>query len=137
VGAAGSNCPIEITVSDGWAELGGTVEGIAKPLGETDMSQPRVWNQAASNESSAHVYLVPLPDSSGEFRDVWVSPDGKFNLQQVPPGVYRVLAFDHMQPDLEYRDAEAMRAYESKGQVVRVAAGQKEQVRLQVISTSE
>jgi len=122
---------------DDWAEVEGTVEGIAKSLSETEMSQLRVWNQAASYESSAHVYLAPFPDSSGEFRDVWVPPGGKFNLQQAPPGVYRVLAFDHPQPELDYRDAEAMRAYESKGQVVRLVAGQKEQLRLQVISTSE
>jgi len=137
VGVGDSTSPIEVTMRDDWAEIEGTVEGIAKSLSESEMSQLRVWNQAASYESSAHVYLVPLPDSSGEFRDVWVSPGGKFNLQRVPPGVYRVLAFDHPQPELDYRDAEAMRAYDSKGQAVHLVAGQKERLRLQLISTSE
>ena len=63
--------------------------------------------------------------------------NGKFDIQQVPPGAYRVLAFDRPQPELEYRDSEAMRAFDSKGQVIRLAAGQKENVRLQVISSSE
>jgi hypothetical protein len=137
VSAGGSGSPIEVTMSDNGADVEGTVEGIAKPPVETETPSFRFGNRAMSYESSAHAYLVPLPDSSGEFRDVWVSQDGKFNLQQVPPGVYRALAFDHPQPELEYRDAEAMRAYESKGQVVRLVAGQKEQLRLQVISKAE
>jgi len=136
VGAGGSSSPIEVTMSDNAAEVGGVVEGITKPASETETLQLRSRDRL-SYESSAHVYMIPLSDSSGEFRDAWVSPDGNFNLQQVPPGVYRVLAFDHPQPELEYRDAEAMRAYESKGQVIPLVAGQKEQLRLQVISTSE
>jgi hypothetical protein len=48
-----------------------------------------------------------------------------------------VLAFDRQKLDLEYNNAEAMRAYEGKGQVVRLSAGQKENLTLQVISTSE
>jgi len=53
------------------------------------------------------------------------------------PGAYRVVAFDRPQPELEYRNPEAMRAYEGKGPVVRIAGGQTEHVRLQVISSSE
>ena len=49
------------------------------------------------------------------------------------PGTYRVLAFANQQPNLPYRDAEAMRAYESKGQVVHLPAGQKTSVQLQLI----
>jgi hypothetical protein len=47
-----------------------------------------------------------------------------------------MLAFDRAQPELEYRNPEAMRAYEAKGPVVRVVGGQKDRVTLQVISTS-
>jgi hypothetical protein len=55
----------------------------------------------------------------------------------MPPGVYRVLAFANQQPNLPYRDAEAMRAYESKGQVVHLSAGQKASVQLQLIPSIE
>jgi len=132
--SAGSSPPIEVTMRDDWAEVEGSVEGIASPFGETDASP---FQNGMSFEAAAHVYFVPLPDSNGEFRETWVGRDGKFNLQQLPPGAYRVLAFDHEQPELEYRSAEAMRAYDSKGQVMRLVGSQKEQLRLQLISTSE
>ena len=48
-----------------------------------------------------------------------------------------MLAFDRPQRELEYSSGEAMRAYDGKGQVVRLGVGQKEQVTLQLISTSE
>jgi hypothetical protein len=48
-----------------------------------------------------------------------------------------VLAFDRSQSELEYRNPEAMQSYDAKGPVVRLVGGQKEHVRLQLISTSE
>jgi hypothetical protein len=53
------------------------------------------------------------------------------------PGTYRVLAFKNQQANLPYREADAMRAYESKGQVVHLSAGQKVSVQLQIISSIE
>src|SRR5579862_8480833 len=136
VGSAGSTTPIEITMKDDGAAIDGVVEGVAKQF---TFTAPQVFIGLRSSlyDSSPHVYLIPAPESGGEFRDVWVSPEGKFELQQVPPGVYHVLAFDHPPHDLEYRDPVAMRTYETKGQVVRLEAGQKEHLQLEVISTSE
>ena len=68
---------------------------------------------------------------------MYASPDGKFTASQLPPGVYRLLAFSRSQSDLEYENPEAMRAYDGKGQVVRLGGGQKERLQLQLISTSE
>jgi len=124
VGLGGSSPPIEITMRDGAAEIDGTIDGVAA-------------SGSGTETASAHVYCIPLPDSSGEFKDVWVPADGKFGPQQLPPGTYRVLAFDRAQPELEYRNPEAMRAYEAKGQLVRLVPGQKEHLHLQLISTSE
>jgi len=123
IGVGGSNSQIEVTMRDDGAEVEGTVDGMARTPSETG--------------GSAAVYLIPLPDGGGEYREAEVSPEGKFNFKQVPPGLYEALAMDRTQPRLEYRSSEAMRAYESKGQVVRLSPGQKEQLRLQVISTSE
>jgi hypothetical protein len=53
------------------------------------------------------------------------------------PGAYRVLAFKSPQPDLPYRDVEAMQAYDAKGQIVSLAPRQKEKLQLQIISSSE
>jgi hypothetical protein len=134
VGLGGSGAPIEVTVRDGAAEIDGTVEGAAAPV---PASKSSAAFRPQGDTSSAHVYCIPLPDSSGEFRELWVPQDGKFGPQEMPPGTYRVLAFDRQQPDLEYRNPEAMRAYESKGQVVRLVAGQKEHLHLQLIASSE
>lgn len=134
VGSGGTTTPIEITMRDDGANLEGTVAGLAR----SDANQVRPTEGLERySESGGHVYLIPLPDSPGELRETWVQPDGKFNVQQIPPGTYHVLAFDHPQQDLEYQNPEAMRAYESKGQIVRLEPGQKEQLRLDLISGSE
>jgi hypothetical protein len=136
----GSTSPIEITMRDDTAEIDGTVEGAAPPPNMAE-SPPSSFGYGFAAQSmaasSTHVYCVPLPDSSGEFRDLGVGPDAKFGPLELPPGTYRVLAFDRPQPDLEYRNPEAMRAYDAKGQLVRLIAGQKEHLRLQLISDSE
>jgi hypothetical protein len=125
--------PIEIIMRDNWAEVDGTVEGIVATSGAGGPNGSRV----VSPELSAHVYFIPQPESPGVFRDAWVTPEGKINLSQLAPGLYRVLAFDRPQADLEYHDPEAMRAYETDGQLIRLQPGQNEPFRVSVISTSE
>ncbi len=129
VGVGGGASPIEITMRDDAAEISGTVEGITPPT-------PGSARVPGSGQARAHVYCIPVADSSGRFTEIWVRPDGSFVSQGLAPGTYRVLAFDQVQAEIEYRNPEAMRAYDSKGQVVRVAGGQKERVQLQLISTS-
>jgi hypothetical protein len=115
VGLGGASQPIEITLRDDGAEVEGKVE----------------------EASEGHIYLVPLEQDSGEFREINTAPDGSFGLGQVPPGTYRVLAFDTRQGDLAYNDAEAMRKFESKGEVVHLEAGQKEHLKLKQIMGGE
>jgi hypothetical protein len=146
VGPGGSSAPIEITLRDVTAELDGTVEGIpganaspsASPAASPGTAVVRFGSArfAAPDGSFGHVYCVPLPDSSGEFKDIGVAPDGKFGPRDLSPGTYRVLAFDHRE-ELEYRDPEAMRAYDAKGLLVRLVAGQKEHLQLPLIVNSE
>jgi len=121
IGAGGSSTQLELTMRDDGAKVEGTVDTLAP----------------GNTSGSATVYLIPLPDGGGEYREAQISPEGKFDFEQVPPGLYEALLFDQAQPALVYRNAEVMRAYESKAQVVRLWAGQKEQLRLQVISTSK
>jgi hypothetical protein len=136
VGPGGSSSPIEITIRDDAAELDGAIEGAPAQSEGAPVLATRTGLISADG-SFAHVYFVPLPDSSGQFKDIRVSADGKFAEPQMPPGTYRVLAFDRPQPELEYRDAEAMRAYEAKGLLVRLVAGQKEHLQLPLISSTE
>jgi hypothetical protein len=129
VGAGGGASPLEITMRDDTAEISGTVEGITPPA-------PGPASAPSAGQTRGHVYCIPLADSSGRFTEIWVRPDGSFVSQGLAPGTYRVLAFDQLQRELEYRNPEAMQVYDSKGQVVRVVGGQKERVQLQLISTS-
>jgi hypothetical protein len=126
--AAGASPPaIEVVMRDDGAQIEGRVERAANGAGPA----------ASPLQMSAHIYLVPLPGSTGQFRELWSSPDGKVFAQQVPPGEYRVLAFEHPQRELEYRSEEAMHKFESKGQLIRLLAGQKEELRLQLITEAD
>jgi hypothetical protein len=126
----GSGGSIEITVRDDGAEIAGTVAGV---------TSARATNSAAPmvSEAMAYVYCIPEPDSAGQFQQIWVSADGKFTSQMTAPGSYRVLAFTRPQPNLPYRDVDAMRDYDTQGQIVHLVAGQKESLQLQVISSSK
>ena len=137
IAAGSSSAPIEITMRDDTAEISGTVEGITSPPRANPVHTAPDGNFTTRFTAPAYIYCVPLADSSGQYREAWVSPDGTFTTPAMAPGVYRVLAFDRPQSDLEYRNPEAMQAYDTKGPAVRVAGGQKEHVRLQLISSSE
>jgi hypothetical protein len=137
VGPGGSSSPIEITLRDSTAELDGTVEGMPTASASQGTAPPAIQSaRMAADGSFGHVYCVPLPDSSGEFKDIGVAPDGKFGPRDLSPGTYRVLAFNHRE-ELEYRDPEAMRAYDAKGLLVRLVPGQKEHLQLPLIVNSE
>jgi len=130
VGVGGGADPIEITMRDDTGEISGTIEGVSSPgMGGG------AAGFTASYRAGPHVYCIPLAESGGKFTEVPVQTDGSFDAQGLAPGPYRVLAFERPQFELEYRNPEAMQAYESKGPVVRVVSGQTERVTLQLIST--
>jgi hypothetical protein len=123
--SSGSSAPIEITMRDDGGELEGAITSAGGQNSEPG-SGPR-----------AFVYCVPLPESAGQFQPLVASEDGKFNAPMMAPGDYRILAFSVPQPNLPYRDAEAMKPYESQGQVVHLSAGQKTTVQLQNVISAE
>jgi hypothetical protein len=125
--SSGSSAAIEITMRDDGGELEGTISSSGQ-----QSSAP-----GSGSGRRAFVYCVPLPESAGQFQPLVVSEDGKFNAQMMAPGDYRILAFSVQQPNLPYRDAEAMKAYESQGQVVHLSAGQKTAVQLQSVISAE
>src|SRR5215470_5174806 len=121
VSPGGATSPIEITVRDDGAEIDGIVEA----------------SSAASRQQlQGHVYFVPSGEGGGQLHVTWIMPDGKFQMQQLPPGTYRVMAFPRSQ-DLEYTNGEAMDKYESKSQVIQVQPGQKEHLRLPLITPED
>jgi hypothetical protein len=140
VGPGGNTPPIEITMFDDTATIEGTVDGITPPTSPpgTAEAQPETGAPVApAGPAPAHIYCIPLPDSSGEATQIPVAPDGSFSSQPLPPGTYRLLAFDREQLQLEYRNPEAMKTYDNMGPAVRVTAGQTEHVTLHLILASE
>jgi hypothetical protein len=139
IAPGGSPPPIEIVMRDDTAEISGTVEGITPgtPAGRSEPIAGPVAFASLDGMTPAHVYCVPLADGEGQFAEVWVSPDGSFISPKLAPGAYLLLAFDQPQPELEYRNPDAMLVYQSRGQVIRVAGGQQEHARLNLISSSE
>ncbi len=126
--APGSTGVIDIKMRDDFAELDGTVTGVATESIPTP--------EAAV--SSIYVYCVPLSDGPGQFQQLGTSSlDGKFMSDRIPPGSYRILAFRNPQSRLPYRDPEAMKAYESLGPVVHLSPSQKTTVQVPIIASSE
>jgi hypothetical protein len=121
-----ASTPIEITMRDDSAELEGTLLGI--PAGAADSGR---------FAAQGFVYCIPQPDSPGQFLESTASSDGKFDVRSVAPGIYRVIAFNKQQHDIPYRDVEAMKAYETKGQIVHFAPGQKVTLQLQIVSGAD
>jgi hypothetical protein len=139
----GGTAPIEITMRDDMAEISGTVEGVAaqgsgQSWGNSDLTGNALYAGARKSDlSRARVYCVPLPDGSGQYAERAVGPDGSFHFAGLPPGAYQLFALDGGRDEIEYRNAEAMRVYESKGTVVRVSGGQKERVAVPMTTKGE
>ncbi len=127
---AGANPSIEVMLRDDAAAIEGTVTDIANHVLTNA-------NDVANAFPQAWVYCVPLPDSSGQFEQIGVSGEGKFQHEKLAPGSYRILAFSTRQPFLPYRDPAAMKVYETKGQVVNLTAGQKTTVEVQLIPAND
>jgi len=122
VGLGAAIPTLEITIRDDGAELQGTIDNWPR---DERMPMPR---NASGDEPT--VVLLPAPDGAGQFCQMPASPTGEFSFPQVPPGEYRVIAFDHLPQDLEYENHDAMQKYDSNALAVRLVVGQKERVRL-------
>lgn len=143
VGSGGSPPPIEIVLRDDSAEISGTVEEIASRrrkesnAGVGSVGTIMYAGRFGPYSPGAPIYFVPLSEGPGQFREGWVEPDGSFTSPPLAPGSYRVLAFDQQVDELEYHSPEAMHAYDSRGPLVRVVAGQKERLQLHLISSAD
>jgi hypothetical protein len=134
----GSHIVIEATFRDDGGEVTGTVEGIGggnKSNASSQSTRYQVLGPAL--QFPAYVFCLPVGEGGGQFRQSAVMPDGTFQLSQIPPGSYRVIAVNGEPMEIEYRNAEAMRAFESRGQLVRVSPGQTQKLDLSLNSTPE
>jgi hypothetical protein len=125
---SGPSAPIEVELRDDTAEIEGTVTGIGPASADlaSRLSRRQTW-----------VYCIPLPDGPGQFNQFIVEEAGQFHDARMAPGAYRIVAFASRQQHLPYRDAEAMKAYEARGPVVHLSAGQKVSVQVPLITDSD
>jgi hypothetical protein len=130
VGLGASPPPIEITMRDDGAEVDGQIENVAPKN-----NNPGIF--ASFQRTLGWIYFVPLDNPNGPSSTAWVGADGNFRMQQLPPGVYRVLAFDRQRSEFEFASEKVLAPYESKSRVIHVEPGQKEQLRLPLITAAE
>lgn len=81
----------------------------------------------------ATVVLVPVNRSRIDlFRSVTTDASGKFSIDRIAPGDYKAFAWDDVISGA-WSDPQFMRAYEERGTAVRIAEGDKRDIRLPVI----
>ena len=109
--------PIEVVVRDDGASVNGTV-------------------QTADTTKSGLVLMLPEGETSIAPRQVYVDPSGNFNAQEIPPGNYEILAFDHLD-GLEYRNREVLNTYLSHAAHVTLSADEQAKVTVDLIQTRQ
>jgi hypothetical protein len=127
VGVGSAPPSIEVVMRDDGATVAG--ELIAPAAKDLSGLQPSGWMPHP-------VYFLPVADA-GMFTTVWTSPDGKFAAPNLPPGTYKVLGFDHQQPELEQEGEPDLHAYESQSQEITVSANQTPKLRVPMIVVPE
>lgn len=106
VGDGGTSDPIDIVVRDDSAVVSGVVD-------------------LAGHSSSRGLSILMVEIDGGQISRGYVQADLKFNIANVAPGTYRMFAVDARDFfRLPYRDAAAMRRYDSLATTVTVSAGQ-------------
>lgn len=128
--------PIEIVLRDDAGDIEATVEATPEdvPAGVTASVSYSGPMRGRGFDPMGGIYVYAIPVGGAAVRWFNARNNGKYIAQAVPPGEYRVMAFDSSQ-EIESRNPTAMRAYESLGQVVHVAAGKATQVTLKPITS--
>lgn len=116
VSSGGLGEPIEVVLRDDFATLEGTVSAGGQP-------SPGI--------------VLPIPENSPTATTmVVVNPTGQFPKRELPPGEYRVFAFDRSN-GLEYANPDVMRRYLSGAQFVRLAPNGQATVNLELQKVGE
>jgi hypothetical protein len=119
VGGGSSVPSIEVTLRDDGAEVDGSIVELAN------------HNAGNNGQPTGFVYFVPVEFKRG-LKLFVAQLNGEFQAMQLPPGTYRVLAFERPKNDLEYADDDAMRKYDP--QTLTLEPGQKTKIQLSLSS---
>jgi hypothetical protein len=121
IGGGGALPPIEVTLRDDGAQLNGSVVEVANRNHSGNFALGSV---------AGFVYLAPVRENA-QLKMTIVQADGSFELTQLPPGTYRVVAFEKQNAGLEFWNEEEMRKYDT--QLITVLPGQKEKIQVSFV----
>jgi hypothetical protein len=117
----GASEPIEIVVSPRAGQISGVVR-----------------NQLLDRPASgAIVALIPQEKERREratfYRTATADQEGRFSLDNISPGEYKVFAWEQIEEDGAYMDPEFIKPLEDKGRPVTIGEGDKREIQLNVI----
>ena len=129
----GSEDVLESGLKLGAGQASGTLElVISSAAGRIEGS---VVNQDRQPIPGTHVVLVPEPARRSQarlYKETTSDQYGQFVLRGIPPGDYKLFAWEQVESGAYY-DPEFLKPYEDRGEAVRVAAGSRQTVQLQLI----
>lgn len=95
----------------------------------------RVFDSAGQPRFGAQIVLVPEGDRRGrpnQYRLTSSTADGTFTIRGVPPGAYKIFAWEVVEP-FAYLNSDFIKNYESRGTRLNATSGQKISIRLAMI----
>jgi hypothetical protein len=127
IGPGNTTAPIQITLRNDGGQIAGTVNS---------SSSVAVSPSSAGEMAIIFVYAIPQFPNSSQIPQAFVQNSGKFTIPDLPPGSYRVVAFDTLQ-EIDTSDAQQLSRWTAKGQTVTVEAGATASVQLELTQSSE
>jgi Carboxypeptidase regulatory-like domain len=128
IGPGGSGAPIEITVRNDTGDIQGTVNSEANAGAATGADSGEV--------KLVFVYAIPQFAYTGRIAQMPTGPIGNFELPNLAPGTYSVIAFDR-NIEINMDDADGLARISAQGQTVTVEAGGTAQVQVSQIHSGE
>lgn len=131
VGPGGTSASIEITLRDDSGSISGQIT-----TGQPDTAPGVNGSVVLGEQSHVYIYAIPLfATTIDQLPQGGRQDSGKFTIPNLPPGSYRVVAFDAPQ-EIDFRSPESLAAYAGKGQTVIVEAGGVANAEVAVIETN-
>jgi hypothetical protein len=90
----------------------------------------------ATQQASAGATIAAVPTSQGAYRSATADAEGNFSMPGVPPGEYRIFAFEDIER-FAWQNTEYMRPYQNRGTLVRLEEGGRSTLALTVIPAGQ
>jgi hypothetical protein len=128
IGSGNTTAPIQIMLRNDGGQISGTVNtssSLAASRSGSDVGEM----------ATTFVYAIPQFPSSEQVPQAFAQNNGKFTIPDLPPGSYRLVAFDTLQ-EIDTGDAQQLSRLTAKGQTVTVEAGSTASVQLDLTQTN-